>query len=89
MKIAPTLVEDVKRRRMGEMARECRFEDCKRCERGANELRALLAVARAAMRLDGAVKELDRRGFIWSEKAERVMVDVTRALARLEKVSKP
>jgi len=76
---APTLSEDVKRRHMTESGKECRVGDCGRCHRGAAELRALLAVVRAA---EGVMPHGLVHARMTTEEAA-----LCRALARLRKVS--
>jgi hypothetical protein len=71
--IAPTLREDVKRRRMGETGRCRAGAGCDRCKRGAAELRSLL-------QLDHVV----RLGHLCPSRGE---CRICRALARVTKVS--
>jgi hypothetical protein len=71
-RLAPTLSEDVKRRHMTESGKACRVGDCGRCHRGAAELRALLALARAVHRFEVSDTEYE---------------PVTAAYNRLRKVS--
>ena len=84
---APTLSEDVKRRHMTESGKECRVGDCGRCHRGAAELRALLAVVRAAQRTAEYVGVWCATPCPHEHPACVEHERLDRALARLRKVS--
>ena len=77
MKIAPTL-DYLARHEWTYFGVEMHAaEEMKRCDQATKELRALLAVARAAKRLNGAMHSGD-----WNQH-----IGFGRAIARLEKVS--